>query len=162
MCQFVVDLEREEVISMPESNKNGQVGNGKLRHLNVAQRKALEKVLRERYATLIAQQEGREQKTWNDVMAEAVQAVKKQLGVDKIEAQIHRLEQEKKALGFSYGHMPDNGSKAKDLYEEILRKRHRKENTIRREMEEKIALIWTVETVDEARRILDIQEAEHV
>ena len=139
-------------------NGNGQNGNGSPRKLNVAQRKALEKVVRERYSNLISEQEGREKKSWDDVMKEAIQTVKKELGVDKIDERIRELEQERKVLGFSYSHIPDNGSKAKALYEEILRKHHRKENTIRKEMEEKIALLWTVETVEEARRILGIEE----
>lgn len=149
---------------MSESKENGQNGNsqngnGSPGKLNVAQRKALEKVVRERYSNLISEQDGREKKTWDDVMKEAIQAVKEQLGVDKIDEHIRELEQERKVLGFSYGHMPDNGSKAKTLYEEILRKHHRKENTIRKEMEEKIALLWTVETVEEARRILGIEDS---
>jgi len=144
---------------MSEFKKKSQAVNGKPRKINVAQRKALEKVIRERYVTLISQQEGVEQKTWEDIRKEALQTVKKQLGVDKIEAQIQALEEQKKALGFSFNYMPDHGSKAQELHNQILVKHRKKENTLREEMEEKIALIWTVESVDEAKHILGIEKS---
>ena len=143
---------------MAESTRNSQAANGKPRKLNVAQRKALEKVLRERYGILISDQKGEEQKTREDICKEALQQVKKQLGVDKIEREIRELEEKKKNLGFSYSYMPETGSKAKEVYDQVLAKHRKKENGLRKEMEEKVALIWCVESVEEAQEILGIEQ----
>ena len=129
----------------------------KPRRLNVAQRKALEKLLRESYAPKIKQENEDDWSHQRDIQKQILSEVKRELGIDELEEQVHGLQERIERLGFvSRYDVPEAGSQARKVYDEKLARIEEADNKLRRELEEKIAKIWTAETVEEAEEILEL------
>lgn len=129
------------------------------RKLNTAQRKALERFIRQSYEPKIEEKNEDDWAERQRQQAEIIAEIKQELEVDRIEAEIQELERKKSKLGFVGHHngVPLAGSKAGKLYDERISKVRKKKKDLHEEMEAKIARIWTVETVEEAEEIAGIQ-----
>ena len=127
------------------------------RKLNVAQRKALEKLLRESYAAKVKKEAEDEWSHQREIQKQILAEVKRELGIDEMEEQVHELQERMERLGIVRPYdVPQAGSQARKVYDEKLSRIEEEQNSLRKELEEKIARIWTAETVEEAEAILQL------
>ena len=127
------------------------------RMLNVGQRKALEKLLRESYTPKIKQEDEDDWSHQRQIQKQILAEVKRELGIDELEEQIHGLQERMERLGIVRPYdVPHAGSQARKLYDEKLARIEEADNKLRRELEKKIAKIWTAEAVEEVEQILEL------
>ena len=127
------------------------------RRLGVEQRRALEKVLRERYAGLVQEEQEKDSSWQSEIRKRILTDVKQELGVDKIEKKIQALVEKKSDFGFSrFNDIPDLGSSAHKLFDERMSEIRKEQKDLKTELEEKISRIWTVESVEEAEEIMGL------
>ena len=122
--------------------------------INNAQRKALAQLVERTYDRLIQEAKNKEEV----LVKETTEKVKAELGADTIENQIDALEKQVKTLegnmeqlGFSPYGDAIWGSKAKML---VDTRAHQESIKLEKERAEKLAGIWIVQTLDEAKAFL--------
>ena len=127
------------------------------RRLGVEQRRGLEKVLRERYAGLVQEEQEKDSSWQSETRKRILAEVKQKLGVDQIEKQIQALVEKKSEFGFSrFNDIPDLGSSAHKLFDEKMSKIKKEQKDLKTELEGKISRIWTVESVEVAEEIMGL------
>lgn len=124
--------------------------------MNNAQRKALAQLVEKTYQRLIGEAKDKE----GLLVKEITEKVKVELGIDTIDTQIEalkkqieNLEDKKKKLGFGYYELVE-GSKAKLLIDTRTRQESMEMVGLEKELTERLAGLWTAQTIDEAKALL--------
>ena len=139
---------------MPEEN-----GNGKPRRLNNTQRKELAKLVERKYEVLVEAQRQEHEQANRAARVKAMEETKKNLGVEKLEAQIEAAKKSLEALGFDPRYnreAPNPGSKGDEIFQKLMEQYKPPKDNLAEERDATIARIWTVETVEEAEVIVGV------
>ena len=141
---------------MPEENGNG---NGKPRRLNNTQRKELARLVERKYEALVEVQRQEHEQANRTAKRKAMDETRKELGVEKLEAQIEAQKKILEELGFDPRYnreAPNPGSKGDEIFQKLMEQYKPPKDNLVEERDATIARIWTVETVEEAEVIVGV------
>ncbi len=136
--------------------------NGNPRRLNNTQRKELARLVERKYETLVEAQRQEHEQANRVARVKAMEETKKNLGVEKLEAQIESMKKALEDLGFDarYGReAPNPGSKGDEVFQKLMDQYRPPKSSLVTERDAIIARIWTVETVEEAEEIVGVDES---